>query len=366
MVGASLFLLEGNATSESTSHWARIWTIAHLAFGIVYWFASCRPQRQAISHPVALTLVGCSLGISYYSETGLGGILLMVTASLLPWLMSARSAAMWIAIANLTATAALLLPPIDMPLQTAAMQLLIYAGFSAFMLAGSWVAMEQTSARETQDRLASELQATRLLLEHSALASERTRISRDVHDLLGHHLTALILNLDVAGRLASSREKAHVDQSQALARLLLSDVREVVSRLREHGTTGFREAIQQILDSHPDVSSTLEFKAQIELDDDGSIAVLWCVREVLALAVAKLDLKDIRIGSWRDLDTTNLVICSDASRISRLHADGHLKVVESLFHLHGGTISSDTGSSTLVLRIAAPSASAPRARAPGY
>ena len=34
--------------------------------------------------------------------------------------------------------------------------------------------------------------------------SERLRISRELHDLLGHHLTALSLNLEVAGHLAES------------------------------------------------------------------------------------------------------------------------------------------------------------------
>jgi replicative DNA helicase len=54
-----------------------------------------------------------------------------------------------------------------------------------------------------------------------------------LHDLLGHHLTALSLNLEVAGHLAQGKAQEHVNQAHTLAKLLLSDVREAVSRLRD-------------------------------------------------------------------------------------------------------------------------------------
>src|SRR5690606_3512456 len=94
------------------------------------------------------------------------------------------------------------------------------------------VARQQAQAREEQRQLNAELRATRLLLAESARINERTRISRELHDLLGHHLTALSLNLEVAGHLTEGRAKEHVGQAHTLARLLLTDVREAVSHLR--------------------------------------------------------------------------------------------------------------------------------------
>ena len=128
-------------------------------------------------------------------------------------------------------------PPLE-----AVMQSMLYAGFSGFVFITSLVAMQQLQAREEQRRLNAELRATRALLADSARVNERTRISRELHDLLGHHLTALSLNLEVAGHLSEGRVKEHVQQAHTLARLLLTDVREAVSQLREGGAINLAAA----------------------------------------------------------------------------------------------------------------------------
>jgi len=69
-----------------------------------------------------------------------------------------------------------------------------------------------------------------------AAENERTRISRDLHDLLGHSLTAITMKAQLARRLASaeatdtSREIAEIE---ALSRQALADVRAAVSSYRE-------------------------------------------------------------------------------------------------------------------------------------
>lgn len=352
MVGGWLLVTDIRAAHESTGYPINVWILAHLAFGFSYWIASqsSRSRKDVISHVCAFVLVACSIAVSYYSQTGLGGILLMVTASILPWLMSLSATTTWVVIANLTATAVLLFPPVEMPLLAAAMQLFIYAGFSAFMVAGSCVAIEQTNSRQSQDRLGAELLTTRLLHE-SALLSERARISRDVHDLLGHHLTALILNLEVAGRLASGQAKDHLDQSHALARLLLADVRDVVAKLRGRGTIDLREAIQQVLDAHPNIASVLEFNSPVLLDEDGSVVILWCVREILATAVVQMDVDSIRIESWRDPEATIVSISSTTNQVSALLEDGHLRKLQTFLSLHQGTIRADQDAGSIVLSV---------------
>src|SRR3546814_8458441 len=106
------------------------------------------------------------------------------------------------------------------------MQAVLYVGFAGFVFVTSMVARQQAQARDEQRRLNAELRATRALLAESARVNERTRISRELHDLLGHHLTALSLNLEVASHITEGKAHEHVGQAHTLARLLLSDVRD--------------------------------------------------------------------------------------------------------------------------------------------
>ena len=65
-----------------------------------------------------------------------------------------------------------------------------------------------------------------------------------LHDTLGHHLTALSLQLDVAARLSEEPAADHIRQAHAITRLLLGDVRDVVSRLRETRQLDLAQAIR--------------------------------------------------------------------------------------------------------------------------
>ncbi|HEX8618871.1 MAG TPA: sensor histidine kinase, partial [Thermoanaerobaculia bacterium] len=90
--------------------------------------------------------------------------------------------------------------------------------------------------------------AAAALLDASSRTSERLRIARDLHDLLGHHLTALSVNLEVAAHLSDGKARAHVEQAQSLAKLLLSDVRAVVSDLRDDQTIDVAAMLARVVD----------------------------------------------------------------------------------------------------------------------
>src|SRR3546814_13792083 len=80
----------------------------------------------------------------------------------------------------------------------------------------------RSQARDEQRRLNAELRATRPLLAESARVNEPTLISRQLHDLLGHHLTALSLNLEVDSTIPQGKAHEHVGQAPTLARILQS------------------------------------------------------------------------------------------------------------------------------------------------
>src|SRR3546814_20906705 len=99
------------------------------------------------------------------------------------------------------------------------LQSALYVGFSSFVFVTGLVAKQQVEARDEQRQLNSELRATRALLAESSRLSERMRISRELHDLLGHPLTALSLNLEGATHESIAQAQEHVSQTTPSATL---------------------------------------------------------------------------------------------------------------------------------------------------
>jgi two-component system sensor histidine kinase DesK len=81
-----------------------------------------------------------------------------------------------------------------------------------------------------------ELHAARAELARLAVADERARFARDLHDLLGHSLSVIALKAELAGRLLREQPAeaaGHVSEIEQVARGALTEVREAVSGYRQ-------------------------------------------------------------------------------------------------------------------------------------
>lgn len=81
-----------------------------------------------------------------------------------------------------------------------------------------------------------ELAAARAELAQHAVAEERMRFARDLHDLLGHSLSLIALKSELAGRLVAvdpERAGREIGDVESAARQALSEVREAVSGYRQ-------------------------------------------------------------------------------------------------------------------------------------
>ena len=79
------------------------------------------------------------------------------------------------------------------------------------------------------------LAASRDEARRLAVVAERERIARDLHDLLGHTLTAVAVKADLAGRLLDTdpaRARAEIEDIRRTARSALADVRAAVTGMR--------------------------------------------------------------------------------------------------------------------------------------
>ena len=287
---------------------------------------------------LVLTLAG--LAVSYLSVTGLGSILLMVAAGVIPWLLNKRVGIVWLILSQLAVLPIYYLI-LGLPLFEALLQSLLYAGFSMFIFVTSLVARQQTQAREEQRRLNAELRATRLLLAESARVNERTRISRELHDLLGHHLTALSLNLEVAGHITEGQAQEHVRQAHTLAKLLLTDVREAVSQLRESGAIDLAAALRPLAERVPSLDIHLEMDDPLSVEDpERAHVLLRCTQEIITNAVRHAGARNLWINVARERERIVINAHDDGvgGEVERILPGNGLRGMRERLAQHGGDL----------------------------
>lgn len=281
-------LVEEMLLKDRSAFYVDLWLACYLLFGLVFWFLTNdldlrNPARRDRVPQVVLLLVlnATAIMIGVFSQNGLCALLLVVVAVVLPWLLPARTAAVWAVLQNYTLVPVFASFP-EWNLGLAFLQASLYLGLSVLGFVAALVVKQQVEARDEQRRLNAELRATRALLAESSRLGERMRISRELHDLVGHHLTALSLNLEVASHLSSGNAHTHVRKAQSVAKLLLQDVREVVSQLRDDGSIDLTGALQGLTEGAPGLAIHLELPPRFSVEDPHRAQVLLrCAQEVI-------------------------------------------------------------------------------------
>ncbi|MEU6425863.1 histidine kinase [Microbispora sp. NPDC046973] len=94
-------------------------------------------------------------------------------------------------------------------------------------------------------QIVKELQAARESLARSAIVEERLRAARDLHDLLGHSLAAILLTCELARRLKCPRER--IEEIVAMAEGARADLRSVSGEQRELSLAAELESARTVL-----------------------------------------------------------------------------------------------------------------------
>ena len=154
--------------------------------------------------------------------------------------------------------------------------------FNLFAFRMSQRVMQEQEARDEITMLNRELIATQALLQESTKQSERLRISRDLHDGLGHHLTALILKLQYLTYTTEGENQDHVKEAHGMAKQLLTDVRETVHEMREGSNIGLKDALDALISQIPRIKIHLDIATDLQLPDANTADTLFrCVQEAI-------------------------------------------------------------------------------------
>jgi len=158
--------------------------------------------------------------------------------------------------------------------------ILIYGSFNFFSLLTHYHLIDETDAKEKSDQVLRELKATQSLLNATTKRNERLRIARDLHDSLGHQLTALSLQLEVAGHVSDDAKDAHLNEAKAISRALLFDVRETVSDIRRKNDDELAVALSSLTQGIPNLGVTLAIDVEESSVEACQVEVIFrCVQE---------------------------------------------------------------------------------------
>lgn len=157
------------------------------------------------------------------------------------------------------------------------------------------VTLHREASRRRLAAAHAELAAAGAALAETSRTQERLRISRELHDLVGHQLTALALELEIATHTGAD-PGGHVARARALAGDLLTDVRTTVGQLRGRAPD-LAATLERIAEQLPRPVVHVHVADGVTADEERTLAVVRCVQEILTNAIRHGDADTV----WIDL-----------------------------------------------------------------
>lgn len=190
-------------------------------------------------------------------------------------------------------------------------------------------------------------QAQRLMLEIKDMATEleRSRLAREIHDSLGHSLTALNMQLEVFATLHKTDPQKAMEAFHTARRLatdILDDVRAVVHSIR-HQDFQFEPSLRSLIDQSKRLKDT-EIKLELEAPDipKGSAYQLYSIaRECLTNSLKHAAPRSIALAVHEEDERIVLTCTDDGAGFNPAQCNGNgygLRGMKERAESLGGTL----------------------------
>lgn len=186
----------------------------------------------------------------------------------------------------------------------------LYVGLSMTVLTAAIGGAQLQDMRLRRSNRA--LRAAQTEIQHLAAVAERERIARDLHDVLGHTLSLIVLKSELAAKLVTrdvTRATAEIRDVEQVARQALHDVRETIQ--------GYRASIGAEAGRARDLLETAGVRAEVVLD---AVALPRAAEEALALVIREAS---TNVARHADADTCRVSLDTEGSSVVlRVEDDG--------------------------------------------
>ena len=202
------------------------------------------------------------------------------------------------------------------------------AGFFFFGAFGNALVQAQRARDESQRILAeltdahSRLQRYAEQAETLAVAEERNRMSREMHDTLGHRLTVSIVQLEGAGCLLERDTPRAGQMIQTVREQLvegLADLRATLASLRDSGMSGtsLRKSLQSLVDEYAQATGLVVHLSipdnLLALDEARRMTIYRAAQEALTNAQRHADASTIWLKIEQTISTVTLFVEDDGA-----------------------------------------------------
>lgn len=319
-----------------------------LGFGLAFWYNTRNIAFQALAwRPMLLLAFQGACGFIISTN------LFYIVAAEIPLVLPGRAATIWIVAQTLLLTIWIFwldqtgqgdlefMPLTQLPhlLVVVLTDIGVFAmhGFAFLM---GYLAASEARGRRAAERCNAELLATQDLLTQSSRIAERAYVARELHDSLGHHLVALKVNLELAQQLAQAPAKAAVRDALGIVIGLLSEVRDVVGKVRTKPRMQLRPAVETLLAGITECSVELVFPPVLEITDPAIAHVLFrCVQEAATNTIKHAQASTLRVEFGCEQSNITLLVTDDGKGTAQLIAGHGLNGMRERLESAGGSLS---------------------------
>jgi two-component system sensor histidine kinase DesK len=149
-------------------------------------------------------------------------------------------------------------------------------------------------------------------VEHLAVVAERERIARDLHDLLGHTLSVIVIKSELAAKLADRDIARAVDEIRDVERISRTALQEVRRAIHGYGGERLQDELTNGRAALTAAGVTLDVSVEcIGLDPEKERALALALREAMTNVIRHAHAGRCAVALSRDGDLVRLVIADD-------------------------------------------------------
>lgn len=230
----------------------------------------------------------------------------------------------------------------DAPLADLGVGVIFYTIIHIAAVLSTYALYRESVLRAELEEKNVELETAGVLLEDSAKAAERLRISRELHDAVGHQLTVLNLELEAAVHRVeqSAGGRGHVERAQQVAKDLLAEVRGTVGELRRRSPGDLQAHLRRLAAAVPSMDIYVEVESEQvpELDEQRQEALLRAAQEIITNAVRHAEAQELALTLSQEQDEIVLRGTDDGSPPQTITFGNGLSGLQERVRLLGGEL----------------------------